>query len=196
MALSCRAACVLRSKTTAAGEVWHGAAGCSCQENPAGVWWCAAPSETCFRQTTKLQQHQESPCPISALDSTRLCPCGRSRPVGHPRGCFAQAKAFCGGFQCRARGGFWLPATLASEEGKEIGVVSLARSKSRNTCCSHGRLCWWSPAIKTTRGSSAALAPAAAATLQRDGSGLRPAAEKEAVRGNGNPLPRRSVQES
>ncbi|KFR16422.1 Sterile alpha motif domain-containing protein 11, partial [Opisthocomus hoazin] len=23
----------------AAGEVWHGAAGCSCQENPAGVWW-------------------------------------------------------------------------------------------------------------------------------------------------------------
>lgn len=79
-------------------------------------------------------------------------------------------------------GGFWLPATLASEEGIEIGIVSFARSKTRNTCYSHEQLCWWSPAVKNTCNSSAALALIATATLQS--SGLRYAAEKEAIKVN------------
>lgn len=84
VALNCRAVCVLFSKPTAAGEVWHWSAGFSCQENPARVWWYAVHLETWFRQTRKLQQ--KLPFLISSLDNIQICPCSGSRPVGHPRG--------------------------------------------------------------------------------------------------------------
>lgn len=71
------------SKATAAGEVWHRPAGCSCQEKPARAWWYAVRVEPRRRQTGKLEQKKtkvavSAPGPrrSSALSPPRVGTCG------------------------------------------------------------------------------------------------------------------------